>query len=122
VPARAADRQRAAGRRHRLAARHRAAVAAVLAVVLGPVQARFAELLRGRPKLSATLIVFAVLALVIGPLVALSAVAVNEATAGARFLVETVRGEGFEGLIARLPGPLERLANEALSALGDVTQ
>jgi predicted PurR-regulated permease PerM len=97
-------------------------VAAVLAVVLAPVQARFAHLLRGRPKLSATLIVFAVLALVIGPLVALSAVAVNEATAGARFLVETVRGEGFEGLIARLPGPLERLANEALAALGDVSQ
>ncbi|MFN2644540.1 MAG: AI-2E family transporter [Burkholderiales bacterium] len=97
-------------------------VAAVLAVVLGPLQARLARALRDRPKLAAVLLVFAVLGLVIGPLLAMSAFAVNEATAGARFLLETVRGEGVEGLIARLPGPLERLANEALSALGDVGQ
>jgi predicted PurR-regulated permease PerM len=97
-------------------------VAAVLAVVLAPVQLRFSRALRGRPKLAATLIVLAVLGLVIGPLVALSAVAVNEASAGARFLLQTVRGEGIEGLIARLPGPLDRLATEALSALGDVGQ
>jgi len=97
-------------------------VAAVLGIVLAPLQQSFARLLRGRPKLAATLIVLAVLILVIGPLVALSAVVVNEVTAGIKFVVSTVRGEGFEGLLHRLPAPLERLANEALAALGDVGQ
>ena len=97
-------------------------VAAVLGVVLAPLQQRLARALRGRPKLAATLIVLALLLLVIAPLVALSAVVVNEVTAGIKFVVQTVRGEGFEGLIHRLPGPLERLATHALSALGDVGQ
>jgi len=97
-------------------------VAAVLGVVLAPLQERLARALRGRSKLAATLLVLALLVLVIAPLVALSAVVVNEVTAGVKFVVETVRGEGFEGLIHRLPAPLERLATEALSALGDVGQ
>jgi predicted PurR-regulated permease PerM len=97
-------------------------VAAVLAIVLAPVQIGFSRVLRGRPKLAATLLVLAVLALVIGPLVALSAVAVNEASAGARFLLQTVRGEGIEGLISRLPESLQRYGREALDALGDVGQ
>ena len=79
-------------------------VAAVLAIVLAPVQIGFSRVLGGRPKLAATLLVLAVLALVIGPLVALSAVAVNEASAGARFLLQTVRGEGIEGLITPAAG------------------
>ena len=83
-------------------------VAAVLGVVLAPLQQSFARVLRGRPKLAATLIVLAVLILVIGPLVALSAVVVNEVTAGVKFIVSTVRGEGFEGLIHRLPAPQRR--------------
>ena len=95
-------------------------VAAVLAVVLAPVQSRLAVWLRGRSKLAAALLVFAVLFLVIAPLVALSAVVVNEASSGVKFVVETVRGEGFGGLIQRLPPPLDRLANEAQAALGDV--
>ena len=95
-------------------------VAAVLAVVLAPLQVRLARWLRGRPKLAAGLLVFAVLFLVIAPLVALSAVVVNEATAGVKFIVETVRGEGFDGLIQRLPPQLQHLANEAQTAVGDV--
>jgi predicted PurR-regulated permease PerM len=97
-------------------------VAAVLGVVLGPVQVRLSRALRGRPKLAATLLVIALLGLVIVPLVMLSAVVVNEVTAGVRFVVDTVRGEGFEGLIHRLPGALERLATQVLAALGDVGQ
>jgi predicted PurR-regulated permease PerM len=97
-------------------------VAAVLGVVLAPLQERLARALRGRPKVAATLLVIALLVLVIAPLVALSAVLVNEVTAGVKFVIETVRGEGFEGLIHRLPAPLERLANEGLAALGDVGQ
>jgi len=97
-------------------------IAAVLGIVLAPLQERLARLLRGRPKLAATLLVLALLVLVIGPLVALSAVLVNEVTAGVKFVIETVRGEGFEGLMHRLPAPLEKLANEGLAALGDVGQ
>ncbi|HEX9434553.1 MAG TPA: AI-2E family transporter [Burkholderiales bacterium] len=95
-------------------------VAAVLAMVLAPVQRRLAALLRGRPKLAGVLLVLAVLFLVVGPLVALSAVVVNEASAGVKFIVETVRGEGFGGLIQRLPPQLQHLANEAQAAVGDV--
>ena len=97
-------------------------VAAVLGVVLAPVQQRIARVLRGRQKLAAVLLVVLLLVLVIAPLVALSAVLVNEATAGINFIVATVRGEGFEGLVHRLPAPLDRLATEALAAMGDLGQ
>src|SRR5581483_12445503 len=39
-----------------------------------------------------------------------------------RFVLQTVRGEGLEGLITRLPDALQRYAREALDALGDVGQ
>jgi len=97
-------------------------VAAVLAIVLAPVHIRFSRALGGRPKVSATLLVLAVLVLVVGPLLAMSAVAVNEATAGARFVLQTVRGEGIEGLITRLPDSVQRYAKEAFDALGDIGQ
>jgi len=97
-------------------------VAAVLGIVLGPLQGRLARLLRGRPKVAATLLVLALLGLVIVPLVALSAVVVNEVTSGVKFDVDTVRGEGFEGLIHRLPGPLESLATRVLAELSNFGQ
>ena len=97
-------------------------LAAVLAVVLAPLQRRLAARLGGRRKLAATILVVAVLVLVIGPIVAMSAFVVNEVTAGVRFILETVRGEGVSGLIERLPAPLDRLAAEAQARLGDLTQ
>lgn len=62
------------------------------------------------------------LVLLIGPLIGLSAFVIKEAAAGVKFIQETVRGEGMTGLIERLPGPLDRYANEALARLGDLGQ
>lgn len=95
-------------------------LAAVLAVVLSPLQRRIARRLGGRRKLAAGILVASVLVILIGPLVAMSAFAINEATAGAQFIVETVRGEGLNGLIDRLPAPLDRLADAARARLGDL--
>jgi predicted PurR-regulated permease PerM len=95
-------------------------MAAVLAMVLAPLQQRLTRKLRGRRKLAAGILAFAVLVLLIGPLIGLSAFAVKEASAGVKFILETVRGEGVSGLIERLPGPLDRYAAEALARLGDL--
>jgi predicted PurR-regulated permease PerM len=95
-------------------------MAAVLAVVLYPLQVRLTRWLRDRPQVSAALIVVAVLLLVVGPILALSAVAVRETTDGVKFLLETVRSEGMTGLLQRLPAPLDDYAARALAYLGDL--
>jgi predicted PurR-regulated permease PerM len=94
-------------------------MAAVLAVVLNPLQVKLTRWLRGRPQVSAALLVVAVLLLIVGPILALSAIAVREATDGVRFLLETVRSEGMSGLLQRLPSPLDEYAARALAYLGD---
>jgi predicted PurR-regulated permease PerM len=95
-------------------------LAAVLAVVLSRLQARLARSLGGRRQLAAGILVFAVLLVLIGPVVAMSAYAVNEASAGLKFIVDTVHGEGVNGLIDRLPAPLDRAADAARAWLGDL--
>ena len=62
------------------------------------------------------------LVLLIGPLIGMSAFVIKGAAAGVKFIQETVRGEGVTGLIERLPGPLDRYANEALARLGGLGQ
>lgn len=95
-------------------------MAAVLSVVLAPAQERLARWLGGRPKTASALIVLAVLLLVVGPLAGLSAVIVKEASDGVRFVVGTIRSEGVDGLLERLPGPLHDLAARAIAYLGDL--
>lgn len=97
-------------------------MAAVMAVVLAPAQERLAGWLRGRRKLSAALLVVAVLLLVVGPLAGLSAVIIKEATDGVRFVTETIRSEGLTGLLERLPGPLHDLALRAIDYLGGLNE
>jgi predicted PurR-regulated permease PerM len=95
-------------------------MAAVLAVVLAPLQVRSARWLRGRPQVSAAILVVAVLLLVIGPILAMSAVAVREASEGVKFLHDTLRSEGMNGLVQRLPSPLDEYAARALAYVGDL--
>lgn len=97
-------------------------LAAVLAVVLAPLQARLAKWLRGRPNLAAGILVLAVLLLLVVPLLAMSAVVVREATDGARFILDTVRSEGMSGLVQLLPAPLADYAARALGHLGDISK
>ena len=95
-------------------------LAAVLAVVLAPVQRRLTRWLGGRRGVAAGILVLAVLFLLVGPLLGLTAFLVKEAADGARFVVDTVRSEGVSGLIEYLPGPLAGYAQEALERLGDL--
>jgi len=96
--------------------------AAVLAVVLAPVQARLSRWLRGRRAISAGILVLAVLFLVIGPLLGLTTVLVKEAADGVRFIQDTVRSQGVVGLVDKLPPPLDGYARNALESLGDLGQ
>jgi predicted PurR-regulated permease PerM len=95
-------------------------LAAVLAVVLAPLQRRLTRWLRGRRSLAAGILVLAVLFLLVGPLLGLTAFLVKEAADGARFVMETVRSEGVAGLIAWLPAPLDGYAHQVLARLGDL--
>ena len=94
-------------------------LAAVLAVVMNPVQLRLARWLRGRPQIAAALLVAAVALLVVGPVLALSAVAVREATDGVRFLLEVLRSGDTGVLLDRMPAPLNEYATRALAYLGE---
>jgi len=97
-------------------------IAAVLAVVLAPVQARLSRWLRGRRAISAGILVLAVLFLVIGPLLGLTTVLVKEAADGVRFIQDTARSQGMVGLADKLPPPLDDYARYALESLGDLGQ
>lgn len=94
----------------------------VLALALAPVQRRLAKRLGNRAQLSAGILTVVVLLLVIGPVIAMSAYMFKEVTDGIRFIVQTVRGEGLNGLIEYLPSPLARLAGELQARFGDFDQ
>jgi predicted PurR-regulated permease PerM len=95
-------------------------LAAVLAVVLAPLQRRLATKLRNRPGAAAAILILGVLLLLIVPLVGLSAVLVKEASDGVRFIRDTVRSDGAAGLIEKLPGPLRELGQKAVAGMGDL--
>ena len=97
-------------------------LAAVLAVVLAPLQLRLKRALRGRDGIAAGLLVLAVLFLVVGPLLGLAAFLVKETADGVRFILETVRSDGVAGLIAELPAPFQGFATRLLERLGDLGQ
>jgi predicted PurR-regulated permease PerM len=95
-------------------------LAAVLAVVLAPLQRRLAKKLRNRPGAAAAILRLGVSLLLIVPLVGLSAVLVKEASDGVRFIRDTVRSDGATGLIQKLPGRLQELAHKAVAGMGDL--
>jgi predicted PurR-regulated permease PerM len=92
-------------------------LAAVLAGVLWPLQAKLTRGLRGRKQLSAGLLVSATVLALIGPIAGLSAFVIDEVSAGASFVLETMRSEGVDGLLETLPGPAQSLVREAVSAV-----
>jgi len=97
-------------------------LAAVLAVVLAPLQTYLKRAFRGRDGLAAGLLVLAVLFLVVGPLLGLTAFLVKEAADGVRFIMDTVKSDGVAGLIAKLPAPFHDFALRLLERLGDLGQ
>jgi predicted PurR-regulated permease PerM len=94
------------------------AVALFLAAVVGaglfPIHRRLTRLFRGRDRAAALLLIFVVLVLVLAPLVSLSAFVVKEGAEALRYVSTTVRSQGVEGLIARLPHATETLVREIL--------
>jgi predicted PurR-regulated permease PerM len=83
-------------------------LAAVLAMVLWPIHQWLTARLPGRGAPAAVILVALVVALVVGPLVGLSAFVVTETAGAIQFVAKTVRSEGTNGLIAKLPDSLEQ--------------
>ncbi|MBX5484586.1 MAG: AI-2E family transporter [Myxococcaceae bacterium] len=88
---------------------------AVFAGALDPTYRRLTRILGNRPRLAATVTVLAVVLLILAPIVGLSAFVVKEAAAGLRFIQETLRSEGMNGLIARLPDSIEGWVRNVLA-------
>jgi predicted PurR-regulated permease PerM len=88
-------------------------LAIVLAGALYPMHKWLGAALR-KPKFAAGLLTLGVFLLIVGPLFALSAFVVKEAAEATRYVSETVRSEGVEGLVAKLPAPLDNAARNAL--------
>lgn len=89
-------------------------MAAVLAGVLWPLQARLSRRLRKSPALAAGLLVFGVVVAILAPLLGMSAFVVDEASKGVKFVSDTVRSEGVSGLIDHLPKLIQQHARNAV--------
>lgn len=89
----------------------------VLAAVLWPIHVRLSRRLGGRRGLSAGLFVVGVTLLLVGPVVAFSAFAIKEGTAGVKYLSEALSSEGTVGLIKRLPDPLDGWVQKGLESV-----
>ncbi len=90
---------------------------AVFAAALLPLQRWVTRKLR-RPRLSAALVITALVLLALVPLVTLSVVIVRETADATRYVRQTLRARGVDALIARLPDPIERTARTVFEQLG----
>lgn len=95
-------------------------MAAVLAEMSAPLHAKMAARLRGRDRLAAAILVFALVVVLLGPFVALAAFLLNEGSEALRFVAAAVRGDSVAHLVAKLPDSLEKIVGEALARLQDV--
>ena len=89
----------------------------VFAVALWPLQMRLARKLRGHTSVSASILTTSVLVLGAVPVVAISVFVINEGTRGVEYIAETLRSEGFTGLVERLPEPARDVADEIIDML-----
>jgi predicted PurR-regulated permease PerM len=94
---------------------------AVLATILWPAQRWLTRRLKGKPILAASVLVLGIIVLVLGPLVGFSGFIVSEASAGYEYVTKTVRSEGVQGLVDRLPGPIQRTLQSGIELLPDDT-
>jgi predicted PurR-regulated permease PerM len=95
-------------------------IAAVLAAIMAPLHLRMAARLRGRPRLAAGILVFALVVVLLGPLVGLAAFLIREGNEALKFVAGAVRSDSVAHLVARLPDSLEKIVGEALARLQDV--
>jgi predicted PurR-regulated permease PerM len=92
-------------------------LAAVLAGVLWPVQSKLTRGLGGRKQLGAGLLVLATVLALVGPIAGLSAFVIDEVSAGASFVLGTMRSQGVEGLLDELPGPAQRIVRKTVTTI-----
>jgi predicted PurR-regulated permease PerM len=92
-------------------------LAAVLAGAFHRLHKRMTRNLRGRDNLAAGLLCFMVIVALLLPLTGLTAFVVGEVTEGVQFVSRTLRSEGLEGLIQRLPGPAQNLAEKVMERI-----
>ena len=86
-------------------------LAAVLAGALYGLHKKLTKGLRGRANLSAGLLCFGVVVALLLPLTGFTAFLISEAASGMRFIQNTLRTEGVEGLKDRLPAPVRKLSD-----------
>lgn len=86
-------------------------LAAVVAMVLWPIHQWLTARLRGHAAPAAGILVALVVVLVVGPLIGLSAFIVTETVGAVQSISGTVRSQGTNGLVAKLPDSLERLVH-----------
>jgi predicted PurR-regulated permease PerM len=89
-------------------------IAAVLAGALFPWQKRLSARLRNKRMLAAGILVFGVILTLVLPLATTGAIAVREALEGIGYVRTTMRSEGVQGLINRLPAPFRKLAEDSV--------
>ncbi|MFL5350810.1 MAG: AI-2E family transporter [Hyalangium sp.] len=92
-------------------------LAAVLAGALYGLHKKLTRAFRGRANLSAGVICFGVIIALLLPLTGFTAFLISEAADGVRFIRETLRTEGVEGLKERLPQPVRKLADTVMDRL-----
>ncbi len=92
-------------------------LAAVLGGAFHGLHKRMTRNLRGRDNLAAGLLCFMVIVALLLPLTGLTAFVVGEVTNGVQFVSKTLRREGLEGLIDRLPGPARGLAEKVMERI-----
>ncbi|MBS1150539.1 MAG: family transporter [Myxococcaceae bacterium] len=92
-------------------------MAAVLAGVLWPLNKKLSRKLKRRRSAAAAILVAGVVVLVLGPLIGLSAFVYREASAGLKFVNETVKSEGVQGLLEKLPAPLQKVGAAVIEQL-----
>ena len=96
---------------------------AVLATILWPAQRWLTRKLKGKPVLAASALVLGIVLLVLAPLVGFSGFIVSEASAGYDFVSQTVRSEGVQGLVDKLPAPMQRTLKSGIGLLpGDTAK
>lgn len=97
-------------------------LAAVFAAALQTWMDGLSRLLRGRQRLAAALLTLGVLVAVLLPVAGLGAALIQELLAGIEWVRQALASEGIEGLLHRLPGPLEELGRRLVAAVPDPKQ
>ncbi len=92
-------------------------LAAVFAAALQRWMDDLVAVLRGRRRLAALILTLGVLLAVLLPLVGLAGGVVKEVLAGIQWVREALESQGIEGLLSRLPGPIEDLVRRLVASI-----